>query len=226
MAGPADLAPLPADQGGGTGEAIELLGRRLRAARVRRSLGVRELARQVGCSASLVSQIERGRATPSVATLVALSAALEVSLDELLDPVAPKARSGGSALPLASGLAGFPGVVLRRAERRSPEAACRVHRQLLTPVAEEGAEFAEVVFEAGPASPGSAQASRHAGREYALILEGVLEAHVGRLHHRLGPGDSLAFDASVPHRFENLGPGPVRAIWFVADRAPLGGRRR
>lgn len=227
MAGPADLAPLPAGQGSGPGTGIELLGRRLRAARVQRALGVRELARQVGCSASLVSQIERGRATPSVATLVALSTTLEVSLDELLDPDEPSLPAPGAAL---SAPAPDPehrlGVVLRRAQRHPVEPTRPVRRQMLTPLPEEGAEFVEVVFAPGADSSTDDRPSRHAGREYALVLEGTLEVRIGRLRHRLGPGDSFAFDARVPHRFANPGPTAVRAVWFVTDRAPLGVRRR
>ena len=60
------------------------MGERLRAARTARALSLRELAGRLGVSPSLISQIETGRANPSVSTLYALAAELDVSLDELL----------------------------------------------------------------------------------------------------------------------------------------------
>jgi transcriptional regulator with XRE-family HTH domain/mannose-6-phosphate isomerase-like protein (cupin superfamily) len=71
-----------------TNDAVEhrVLGSRLRAERQRRSLSLRELARRINVSASLVSQIETGRVRPSVSTLMALVTELELSLDNLFSP--------------------------------------------------------------------------------------------------------------------------------------------
>ena len=60
------------------------LGPRLRLAREERQLSVRELARRIGCSASLISQIERGVSVPSVGVLYSLATELDSSLDHLL----------------------------------------------------------------------------------------------------------------------------------------------
>ena len=72
------------------------MGERLREARRARSLSLRTLAERLGVSPSLISQIETGRANPSVSTLYAIAAELDVSLDELLfndrrppEPAAP-----------------------------------------------------------------------------------------------------------------------------------------
>src|SRR6188508_2005932 len=79
------------------------MGERLREARQARKLSLRTLAERLGVSPSLISQIETGRANPSVSTLYAIAAELDVSLDELLfndrrplEPAAP-ARSEGPA---------------------------------------------------------------------------------------------------------------------------------
>src|SRR5271154_6302619 len=77
----------------------ETIGTRVRQERLRRGIGVRELARCIGVSASLISQVELGKATPSVGTLYAIGNQLELSLDELLLRVPPAAspppRSAG-----------------------------------------------------------------------------------------------------------------------------------
>src|SRR5689334_11835532 len=70
------------------------LGPRLREVRSGRGLSVRELARRVGCSASLISQIERGVSVPSVGVLYALATELGSSLDYLLFGSGPGADAG------------------------------------------------------------------------------------------------------------------------------------
>ena len=92
---------------GGVG--LDGLGARIRAARAARGISARELARKVDCSASMISQIELGRANPSVSTLYDISSALQISLDRLFskgwtaqaefteampeDPVSPLGRA-------------------------------------------------------------------------------------------------------------------------------------
>ena len=61
---------------------------------------------------------------------------------------------------------------------------------------------------------------RHMGREYGLVLSGRLRVIIGfDEEHELGPGDSIAFESSRPHRLENAGSEPVEAIWFVVGRS-------
>ena len=87
------------------------MGERLRAARQGRGLSLRDLAERLGVSASLISQIETGRANPSVSTLYALVDELDVSLDELLfaerragPPGVGRARTAVPSRPGPSGM--------------------------------------------------------------------------------------------------------------------------
>jgi transcriptional regulator with XRE-family HTH domain len=75
------------------------MGERLRAARLARNLTLRELAQRLGVSPSMISQIETGRASPSVSTLYSIASELDVSLDELLfnDRRPPAGQADGSA---------------------------------------------------------------------------------------------------------------------------------
>ncbi|HEY1593809.1 MAG TPA: cupin domain-containing protein, partial [Thermoleophilaceae bacterium] len=59
----------------------------------------------------------------------------------------------------------------------------------------------------------------HAGREYGLVTSGALKVTVGHEEYELLPGDSICFDSAVPHRLENMGDEPARAIWLVIGRA-------
>ena len=73
--------------------ALDIVGSRVREERLRQKIGVRELARRVGVSASLISQVELGKASPSVGTLYAIVNELGLSLDELSSS-SPTAAAG------------------------------------------------------------------------------------------------------------------------------------
>lgn len=88
------------------------------------------------------------------------------------------------------------------------------------PVPESSAEFMEVTYGVGGGSATEDHAIRHSGREFSVILEGRLSVQIGFEQYVLEPGDSMAFDSTIPHRFWNAGRVPVRAIWFVQDRWP------
>ena len=208
---------------------VEKLGERIRQARVERGMGVRELARKVNCSASMISQIEGGTTNPSVSTLYGISSALGISTDSLIvgSPL-PDVRASG--LPTdATRRGGTPGkrstrsrvgpsIVLHPADRRTINLERGVRWELLMPIPEGNAEFMEVTYEVGGGSTADDHAIRHNGREYSLILAGELSVQIGFEQLVLRPGDSMAFDSTVPHRFWNAGDTPVRAIWFVIDR--------
>jgi transcriptional regulator with XRE-family HTH domain len=239
------LEVLPAETPAETGpdtrtKAHELIGSRLREARLRSGLGVRELSRQLEISASSISQIELGRVVPSVSTLYALTNALNISMDSLFVAEGDEAAEQAAApeevdrtASLVSPPAARPGpptsahehsVVMRRRNRRVIDLERGVRWELLTPVPEPGAEFLEVHYPAGSESSANGQAIRHNGRDYCLVLEGSLRVQIGFEEYVLHSGDSLAFDATIPHRFWNAEDVAVRAVWFVLDRwLPHGG---
>jgi transcriptional regulator with XRE-family HTH domain len=192
------------------------LGPRLRRVREDSGLSARELARRVNCSASLISQIERGLSAPSVGVLYALATELGASLDFLFG-VTPNATrpEPASAAPLAG-----HGVVQRLATRRVIELASGVRWERLTPAADDRADFLEVRYEPGGHSTDARRPLRHDGYEYGLITSGTLRANVGFDSYELGPGDSIAFDSATPHEYWNTSPGEVRAVWVVVHTEP------
>lgn len=209
----------------GSAPAHQKMGSRLRQARQAAKIGVRELARQLELSASLISQIELGRVVPSVSTLYALTTTLGVSMDGLFgdDDVGADSRSwsnGGQPGREWEAPAHERAFIQRRESRRSIDLEQGVRWELLTPLPEPGAEFLEVTYPVGGSSSSTNHAIRHNGRDYCLIGEGVLSAQIGFEEFQLAAGDSFAFDATIPHRFWNAGVEPVRAVWFVLDRWP------
>jgi transcriptional regulator with XRE-family HTH domain len=190
-----------------------LMGGRLRAARRARGLSLRELALRLRLSPSLISQIETGRANPSVSTLYAIATELDVSLDELLFGD----RRGGpdermSAPPSADRM------LQRSDSRKRIRLASGVEWERLTPLSEPDVEFLHVTYEVGGASSPETSFQRHAGHEWGYVLDGSLEVRIGFEEYVLGPGDAISFDSTIPHRLANVGDRPVHAIWFVLGR--------
>jgi transcriptional regulator with XRE-family HTH domain len=190
-----------------------MMARRLRDARIRTGMSARKLASQLDCSPSLISQIERGKATPSVSRLYAIATALGVSMDSLFpEPAEPPAARVPAETEESSG------VVLRSDGRSAINLEQGVRWERLTPRTERGIEFREVFYEVGGGSSRSERAIQHNGRDYAVIIEGDLTAQIGFDRFVLHPGDSCAFDATIPHQFWNEGTRRVRAVFVLLDR--------
>jgi transcriptional regulator with XRE-family HTH domain len=193
------------------------IGERLRARRLERGLSLRDLADRLGLSPSLISQIERGRANPSVSTLYAIVTELDVSLDDLLftDRRLPE-RTAGEESAITPGLGSSP--VQPGRQRQRIRLASGVIWERLTTHSEPGVEFLYVVYEVGGASSPEDAYQRHAGHEWGYVISGVLQVRIGFDEYVLQPGDSISIDSTIPHRLANHGDTPVHAIWFVLGR--------
>jgi transcriptional regulator with XRE-family HTH domain len=205
------------------------LGPRLRLAREQRQLSVRELARRIGCSASLISQIERGVSVPSVGVLYSLATELDTSLDHLLFGAEPRRPLAAAPGPDADGAvadgavadgAVADGIVQRAVGRNIIDLASGVRWERLTPGANAMTDFLEVIYSPGGHSTDERRPLRHDGHEYGLVISGTLQANVGFESYELGPGDSIAFDSSTPHEYLNKTGEPVHAIWVVVHFEP------
>jgi transcriptional regulator with XRE-family HTH domain/quercetin dioxygenase-like cupin family protein len=213
------------------------VGERLRARRRERRLSLRDLAGRLGVSPSLISQIERGRARPSVSTLYAIVAELDVSLDELLfNDVWPPDRTAATATPAAGtgtsdqspGSEAELGPAQTAYVRHDPVQPAELRHRIrlasgviwerLTTVSEPGVEFLHVVYEVGGASSPADAFQRHAGHEWGYVISGTLEVVIGFDRHVLEAGDAVSLDSRIPHRLANIGDTPVHAIWFVMGR--------
>jgi transcriptional regulator with XRE-family HTH domain len=188
------------------------LGARLRVARERKGFTVRGFARYAGVSPSLVSQIERGRAMPSVGTLYTFTNQLDIVVDDLFrDAGSPRIARGTNA-------GDAPDPVQRAKTRKTIRLAGGVRWERLTPLPDSEVEFLYVVYESGAASCDADALIRHGGKEYAYMMRGRLGLTIGFEEFELGPGDSITFDAQMPHRLWTIGKKPAEAIWVVYNR--------
>jgi transcriptional regulator with XRE-family HTH domain len=184
------------------------IGEALRVRRHELGWSLRGLADRLGCSPSLISQIERGRANPSVSTLYSIVQALDVSLDELLFN---ERRATATEPPPG-------GPIQRGSERHRIRLASGVLWERLTTVSEPGVEFLHVTYEVGGASSPADAFQRHAGHEWGYVVSGSLQVTIGFRQYLLESGDAISLDSTTPHRLANVGDVPVHAIWFVLGR--------
>jgi transcriptional regulator with XRE-family HTH domain len=211
------------DDGSGPGYAA--MGDRLRAARLARGVSVRGLAERLDVSPSLISQVETGRARPSVNTLYAIVTELGLSLDELLFLESRAVAEGTAETPQGSGPEGpapelvLPDIPVQRADdRQTIRLASGVVWERLTTASLGSMDFLFVTYEVGGASSSEDALHQHPGQELGFIVNGRLEVRVGTEVHVLGPGDAIAFDSTTPHRLLNIGDEPVRAVWLGVGR--------
>jgi transcriptional regulator with XRE-family HTH domain len=189
-------------------------------------LSLRELARRVGISASMLSQVETGRSRPSVSTMYAIATELGLSIDGLLsekeEAVAsaaapsPRVRRGpvGAAAPAAD----LASQLVRPEQRRKLELESGVTWELLSDLLPHLVDFMFVTYEPGGRSSSSGKLMRHTGSEFAFLVRGTLKIQVGFDEYVLQAGDALAFDSSEPHLLVNEGTEPAEGIWFVLGR--------
>jgi transcriptional regulator with XRE-family HTH domain len=192
-----------------------------------RKIKVSELARRVGVTPSLISQIEHGNSRPSVPTLFALAEALDVSVDVLagrpdLDAGRGLGRVDAAAQPDVEpspvavetrASAAEPRYVVRKRSRRSIEIQGGVQWELLTPSTPREFEFVELVY--APRAESHPTQYRHPGEEMVLVLEGRFDIHVGFDVYELEEGDSIHFPSSIPHRYVNPTDETSRAVTVI-----------
>jgi transcriptional regulator with XRE-family HTH domain len=199
----------PASPTEASAPAADTLGLRIRTARVASGDTLRGFARRLGVSPSLISQIERDRVMPSVATLYSIASELGLSMDDLIHD---ESSSGPRQTRARRSL------VQRRDTRSSISLSGGVTWEQLAPSADDEVEFLHVTYEPGAASAAEDSLIRHGGREYGIVTSGLLGVRVGFEDFELGPGDSIVFDSRLPHRLWTIGDEPAKAIWFVVNR--------
>lgn len=203
---------------------VPYVGERLREERQRRGVSARSLARDLGVSASLISQIETGKSQPSVSTLYAMTTALGISIEDVFGPpTQDPTTAGDEALPAPM----LEALVAQRGERHGPlvtpgerqvlQLDSGVTWERLGQLPHVHVDFLLITYEPGGASSSNSGLMRHRGSEYGYLLSGELVLTLGFDELRLGPGDAVSFESSTPHRYRNDGATPAVGVWFVSE---------
>ncbi|MCT9078336.1 helix-turn-helix domain-containing protein [Streptomyces fulvoviolaceus] len=205
---------------------VPSLGASIRRARLARGLTLRGLAREIGVSASLVSQIETGKSQPSVSTLYAITTVLGISVEALFDAyeeqgaVSPVvAVAPGTVVQALAAFAADPGrrigPLVAPGARDVLELDSGVVWERLGHVPGTDVDFLLVTYRPGGSSSSSGGLMRHAGTEYGYLTSGELVLTLGFDEHTLRPGDAVCFESTTPHRYRNDGAEPAVGVWFV-----------
>ncbi len=212
--------------------AADRVGERVATHRKDGHLKVSELARMVGVSPSLISQIERGQSQPSVATLFALAESLDVPVDAFFvkdgASLAPSAGPLGTTVAEADDSAGAPSAahgedaakgespkryIVRRDARSAINIEGGVLWERLTPETLPHVDFLELIYQPGAES--NPELYRHPGSEMVLVLSGRFDIYVGFERYELRPGDSIHFPSTFPHRYVNPTDDVSRAVTVI-----------
>jgi transcriptional regulator with XRE-family HTH domain len=175
------------------------IGAKIRGLRLAKRLGLVELGRHCGLSASMLSQLENGRLTPTLPTLARIAMVFDVGLDHFfVDPD----RSSAFHVVRAGERMRFP------SNPDDPDPAWQFEC-LAFPAQEKSMQAYVAHFEPRADVPA---AHSHDDAELLYVLAGPLVVvHAGRVE-LLGAGDSAYFDGSIPHSYRAPGPGPARAV--------------
>lgn len=204
------------------------VGARIRQARTARGMSLRGLAREIGVSASLISQIETGKSQPSVSTLYAITTALSIPVESLFDAEGETARTPATAAvgappdTVLHALAAFAadpgrriGPLVGGGEREVLELDSGVVWERLGHVPGADVDFLRVTYRPGGTSSSAGGLMRHPGTEYGYLTSGELVLTLGFEEHVIRPGDAVSFESTTPHRYRNDGSEPAVGVWFV-----------
>ena len=178
------------------------IGPRVRALREAMDLSLRDLAERSGVSAPMLSQVERGETSPTLAVASRIAFGLELRLSQLL------------RLDEADTVS-----IVRCAERRKGGGAAGHEFEILTPpLPGQRAELTRHILAPEASTGGEGDPPRHepGSREIALVESGPLELVIDGERHELATGDCVTFDADLTHHFENHGPGEAAFLAVVS----------
>ncbi|URA09632.1 helix-turn-helix domain-containing protein [Thermospira aquatica] len=175
-------------------------GSRLREAREKKGLTLRQVAENVGVSESLISQIERDRVSPAMDTLLSLVEVLELDIEYLF-------QDWRRTRPFA---------FVPRENRTKTEVDGTVYERLASiPGSTEGEGIEGYLIRIPPKHEKRSEPQGHRGKELGIILSGEGEFILGDMIYPLKAGDSIAFSSGVPHVFRNTGEVFLEAYWIV-----------
>lgn len=170
-------------------------GKRLRDARLRLGLSIRTLASRSGFSPSLISQVELGQVSPSVASLERMTSALGLTLGELFSEIAPKAA-----------------MVVRVGDReRLVSSWSRAQIEPLGPLGGRS-RLDPVMVTIAPGGHSGRYAQGRPGEEFVLVFDGEVTLTLGDETYVLQRGDTVTFQSELPHHWENTGFAPVQLV--------------
>ncbi len=177
------------------------VGARVKALREAMDLSLRDLAERSGVSAPMLSQVERGETSPTLVIAEKIASGLDLTLSQLL-----RLDEGEHV------------VVIRRGERRTRSRRGHRTQELTPPLPGQRADVSVHTLEPGAATGRAGDPPLHepGARETAVVTSGSVALMIDDERHDLAAGDSVTFDADLPHHFSNERDEPAEFLAVVA----------
>ncbi len=175
------------------------IGERIKKKRNEKDFSLRELASRVDLSASFLSQIEQGKASPSIENLKKIATYLEVKVSYLIED---EDESLGS-------------YHIRKEDRRYVESIDSKTSIALLTSSKIEKNMEPIMYEIKPGGESGRGSFNHNGEEFIYIVEGTLDIYIEDQLTTLNEGDSFYFKSTLNHRFKNNGKKLTKAIWVV-----------
>jgi XRE family transcriptional regulator, regulator of sulfur utilization len=177
------------------------VGARVKSLRESLDLSLRDLAERSGVSAPMLSQVERGDTSPTLAVAQKIAAGLDLTLSQLLRLDEDRHV-----------------VVVRAGKGRTRRRRGHLLEELSPPLPGQRADVSVHTLASGAATgaPDDPPVHEPGSRETTVVIEGTAELFIDGQRHELREGDSVTFDADLPHHFENNGETEARMIAVVA----------
>jgi transcriptional regulator with XRE-family HTH domain len=181
------------------------LGRRVKAERLAREMTLKQVADAAGLSPTHISEIERGRTSPTVGALMKIARALEKSATYFVEE---------EELPTVS--------VVRRSERPTRTVTDRGLTIASASYLTVGIPAGRLrVVELAEIGPGRVDGPTHQGEDILLVRAGRVRVTVGDKEYELSEGDCIQFRGSLKHSVERAGEGPAQVLWVTASEGLL-----
>ena len=183
--------------GGGTAMLEVDLGARIRALRLARHETLRQLAARAAVTESFLSQLERGVASPSIASVQRIARALDTSIADLFaadETAGTVVRVHDRRKIVYQGLGAVDEFLTRGTDGRL---------QVIYSTIQPGGGTGDEAY------------THESDEEVVVVLEGSLDLWVGAEHYRLESGDAVTHASRVPHRNTNPGPGVARVLFCI-----------
>jgi transcriptional regulator with XRE-family HTH domain len=176
---------------------VDPVTEKIRTIRIAKGLNMRELAEKVGCSTPFISQMENGKASPSIATLKKIATVLGVRVVDFF----MTEKSGND-------------IILRKEQRihmKYPQGAAFIEL-LVAKVSNKKMQPIWAHFEPGDGSQGLYS---HTGEEFGIIVKGSFELQIEDEVYLIEEGDTFYFSSDRKHGYRNPGDTSTDVLWVI-----------
>ncbi len=177
---------------------MKIVGANIKRVREEKGITLRELAKQLDVSASFLSQVETGKAFPSLSSLKNLANSLQVTVGGLM----------GEDSKITD-------PVVKKNQRKALKQMGKGIEMFLLTSSNPNKQMEPLLFTLGKNASSGKSSYKHFGQEFVLVIKGVLEITLNENKYVLKKGDSIYFNSSVEHSFRNLYKTTTEALWVV-----------